>query len=215
MNDNSVDGRDEIWLASYPRSGNTFIRMLLADCFDLPVAARWENNPADLAINRLTGSSFATPRSAKITKTHHVPDDDQKYIYVVRDGKSALLSYFHYLRDFGGTKLSIEDVIVGNAPCGSWSDHVKSSTSELRADNFLLLRFEEVIRSPSIEVEKLAHFLEQSPRRQFERTFEEMHDADPKFFRLGRDRAEEFTAVQSKLFEHHHGAVMRELGYAL
>lgn len=204
---------DRIWLASYPRSGNTFIRVLLAECFNIPVAAKWENNPSDIAINRLTGGKFATPRISRILKTHDLPSDGAKFIYLVRDGKSSIISYHHYLHDFTDKRPTLEDVISGDVDYGSWSDHFRGWNKHSDRSNGLILKFEDFTNDPSSALDLLSGFLNQSPIKPFTKTFSEMHEADPKFFRVGKNRSEEFTEDQAAMFELRHGDLMRELGY--
>lgn len=210
----SHDRTNAIWLASYPRSGNTFIRILLADCFEIPVAARVENNPSDLAIKRLTGSDRSTPRQSTIVKTHDYPEGEERFIYLVRDGISAILSYYHYLREIASNSCTIEDVIRGDVIFGSWSDHLAAWIPNIRPNHSILLRFEEFTAKPEAAIEALAGFLGRRPARSFKRKFTEMHAADPVFFRVGRNRTEEMTADQSHLFQECHGEQMRSLGYA-
>lgn len=172
-----------------------------------------KNNPSDLAINRLTGKNEATPRTAQILKTHDLPKESVRFIYLIRDGRSAIMSYYYYLRNIAGLHLSLEDVIVGNAPAGSWSNHVRAWTEKLRGGQSILLRFEDFTQSPSVAVKELSRFLDREPHRAFTRTFGEMHKADPMFFRVGKNRTKDFTFEQSRLFNEHHAAVMREFSY--
>ena len=47
-------------------------------------------------------------------KTHGKPhDNDEKAIYLVRDGRAALVSYFHYNRDILKTDISLPQIVKG------------------------------------------------------------------------------------------------------
>jgi len=47
-------------------------------------------------------------------KTHSPPEDDQPCIYVVRNGRLAILSYYHYLRAFfPGSDRNLIELILG------------------------------------------------------------------------------------------------------
>ena len=89
---------EPIYLASYPRSGNTFLRMVLLNCFGLKTGSIY---PADLgrnqALERFVGhiehdafGDIAFPQgNLPLLKTHELPRDDLPAIYIVRDGRAA------------------------------------------------------------------------------------------------------------------------------
>jgi len=116
-----------IWLASYPRSGNTLLRTILnqtmglGSYFDEPILPNigekdkeseefWRSKIAVVAdtigILPMTGSweSFykkaAASNKAHLIKSHLPPRDDQPAIYLLRDGRSALVSYYHYHQNY-------------------------------------------------------------------------------------------------------------------
>src|SRR5215475_2275599 len=97
-----------VWLASYPRSGNTLLRQVLKCCFDResyedlgPVAggapSPWKETDVPGEVRALWGHRESNEdratfyerctRSAEVVfvKTHDVPLDEQKAIYIVRD----------------------------------------------------------------------------------------------------------------------------------
>jgi hypothetical protein len=89
-----------VWLASYPRSGNTFVRVLLHELYGLSTYSIY--GPADTygpAANRPLPTMRQMRRAAAVhvVKTHDLPREDHPALYVVRDGRDALVSYAHYL----------------------------------------------------------------------------------------------------------------------
>lgn len=104
-----------VWLASYPRSGNTLLRTVLDRTTDL---GSYSDAPA-VPIVGLTNAAktsfghldFREPwkqfyERAKTSsdiypiKTHSPPCDDERAIYVVRDGRAATDSYAAYHESF-------------------------------------------------------------------------------------------------------------------
>lgn len=85
-----------LWLASYPRSGNTYLRMLLHTVFDLNTYSLYGDG-ADIGADPVTADtvghaslppewSIAQARSDRAlwpVKTHGHPLDAEKAIYVI------------------------------------------------------------------------------------------------------------------------------------
>ncbi len=98
-----------VWLASFPRSGNTFLRIVLHRLYGLPTYSIYDDD--DPVAQRvgvgLVGYSRKPPsreemvESSRIyfTKTHKRPKNDAfPAIYLVRDGRDALVSLAHRCR---------------------------------------------------------------------------------------------------------------------
>jgi len=221
-----------IWLASYPRSGNTLLRLILHECFGLKTWSIYDDI-ADVGsrteFSQIVGhnkhgldqESFTKKASDSsdvyFVKTHDRPRDDQKSIYIVRDGRSAIVSYFHYRMDNDidpRPKPSLEDVVAGNDMFGSWSDHFKAWAPN-RRPNTLFLRFDEVVRDPSNAIKKIAAFAELPVLKLNTLPFTALQRVDSKFFRSGSD-TKNIAELQGKaldLFWVLHGELMVELGY--
>jgi hypothetical protein len=98
-----------IWLASYPRSGNTFFRALLKHVYDVVAYEPYPSDPALAApFKDIIGDGRLSLPLAEmsrrddryIVKTHDMPADDQPAIYLVRDGRDALLSHARFVHDY-------------------------------------------------------------------------------------------------------------------
>lgn len=162
---------DDVFLVSYPRSGNTWTRFLIGNLIyqaDPVTFANIESripeiyfNP-DRRLRRLT-----RPR---ILKSHesfqpHYP----AVIYIVRDPRDVAVSFFHHNVKAGNIpdNYAMEDFIPRfmaaefDAKLGSWFDNVLSWL-RLRqgSDRFLLLRYEAMKENPAAELRRIAQFLE-------------------------------------------------------
>ena len=119
------------WLASYPRSGNTYLRTILFNCFGIKTASIY---PKDLGGNKILENFVGhiehnqnktitfQKGSIPIIKTHKLNQDENRSIYIIRDGRAASVS----LWNFYGKKIPIKDIILGNHPFGTWKDHLIS-----------------------------------------------------------------------------------------
>jgi hypothetical protein len=221
-----------VWLASYPRSGNTLLRILLKDLFQLSTYNIYASSSADaLYIRQLVGSPVLSLQQARLApekvffKTHELPEDDSPAIYVVRDGRDALVSYAHYVLDYV-EKVPIEkqsncfdatlrNVIV-NPNFGGWSAHIFAWTQ--RAVPTATVRYENLIDSPVEQIQRamltVEYGLPELHQAQV-RSFREMHSNAPAFFRKGKAGSwkEEMSLELHELFWMHHGDAMNKLGY--
>lgn len=220
-----------VWLASYPRSGNTYIRMLLKDVFGL---GSWSlHGEGDervfgsrsglrdivrhLNTSKTADELISEAQNSKeiyIIKTHERPLTDDPAIYVVRDGRASIISYFHYLNEIENFMIPLEQVIDGDVFAGSWSGHFKNWDPQFRKST-LLLRYEVISNNPRLLVKELGAFLELLPVKAFTRSFSELNAVFPEFFRAGNNKLnisemEPFTAH----FINKHGNLMRNLGYS-
>ncbi len=220
-----------IWLASYPRSGNTLLRQVLRSAFGRSSCSRYDDLTdigADPALRDAVGHEFlARPwaeaypamRAAEalfFVKTHDAPADDERAIYVVRDGRAAVSSYHRYLQDFvaGDARLSMADVVAGYTQFGSWGSHLDAWQPERRADT-LLLRYEEIVRTPRVAIERIAEFAGIEPTGDWHNDFEGLQRLSPKFFRRGAhvDPENLLDDETAGLFARYHGDWMARLGY--
>ena len=200
-----------IWLASYPRSGNTLLRTILNDCFDVVTGSKYPEADTYAPHRQLIGLERGLP--SRLMKTHDHPTDDAPAIVSVRDGRASVVSYWHFLGDYS-EPVDLRNVISGSVGFGSWSDHVRAWNPETRPDT-LRLRFEEFSVDPEVAIEALATFLNLRPLRRFDKTFDDLQMVDAKFFRSGDNAANirELSGDNLALFTEVHGPTMRHLGY--
>lgn len=164
-----------VFLASYPRSGNTFLRTILNRCFNLKSASVYPNDlghnkKLEADVGHLEWVSGGIPfgsfsQKFALLKTHALQDEyikrtrqhggHFKAIYIMRDARPAALSLYNFF----GKNLPMEDVICGHHKWGRWSDHLLSWT-EGPSQNHLILRYEDLISNFEQCLEKISEFLD-------------------------------------------------------
>lgn len=187
-----------VWVASYPRSGNTFLRVILHQAFGVRTYSLHSDDldiGADPSTSQIVGHRRLpegwSVHQARIgsdlwaVKTHDGPVESDKTIYIIRDGREAALSYFKYLQMYTKQGASLVETIAGAVDFGGWSNHVLAWNPQERP-NTLLLRFEELITDPGEHVRRIADFLELEPAVESLPSFDDLHRANPKFFRSGQ-----------------------------
>lgn len=219
-----------VWLASYPRSGNTLLRMLINRSFGVSTYSLYDDSfdvGSTEAFTRIVGQRThgmaaeafrVIARESPLRfliKTHELPDDREKAIYVVRDGRASVVSYTHYRRQLANEDVSFAQVIRGEVWGGGWGAHVRAWALTPR-ENTLVLRYEEIVADAPTQVARITAFLGVDTPQAAELEFSELHQAFPAFFRSGSN-AKNIAELQGDdldLFWNLHGATMRELGYS-
>ena len=164
---------DDVFILSFPKSGNTWTRFLIANLM-------YPDTPADFSnINRLTPDPEASSKRElarmprpRIIKSHQYFDPRYKrVIYVVRDPRDVALSQFHFYRKRGlledgyPPERFVPRFVAGETtPYGSWGENVAGwlATRQNRP-GFLLLRYEDMLEDAARELNKVASFLEIPP----------------------------------------------------
>jgi len=219
-----------VWLASYPRSGNTLVRVVLNDAFNIKTRALDGHGDDRVFSSRpgvieAVGHVSSDKRGADlieeahrsdqlyILKTHEPPITDDPAIYIVRDGRSSVVSYYHYLNDVEKLAIPLDRVVAGEVYAGSWSDHF-ATWRPLERRRTLLLRYEEISKDIASLISSLSHFLSVQAISATTRSFRDLHRLYPEFFRGADDRRniDELGALLPRFIELH-GATMRRLGY--
>jgi Sulfotransferase domain len=150
---------DDVFLVSYPRSGNTWLRFIVAN-----LAA--PNHPADfLDIEKRVPDIYVHSErelllleSPRRMKSHEYYDPRyHRVLYVVRDPRNVAPSYYRWHLSFGGltsgypATLFLERFLNGSLdPYGSWGSHVGSWLGARQGDpSFHVLRYEDLVDAPT------------------------------------------------------------------
>jgi Sulfotransferase domain len=169
---------DDVFLTSYPRSGNTWTRFLVGNLVH-------QNEPVTfLNLERLVPDMYIhsdrdmreMPRP-RIIKSHECFDPRYKRIvYIIRDPRDVAVSNYHWELKKGSFPdgYPMQEFIPRWMDAyywsrlGSWADHVTSwlSTRENRPD-FVMIRYEDLMSDAKRELAKVAALLgiEPTPER--------------------------------------------------
>lgn len=195
-----------VWLASYPRSGNTLLRTVIKQTMNLgsysdeiirPIVGlsdRAKENFGNLSFEGSWESFYHKATNSEnvfLVKTHLPPRDNQPVIYVVRDGRAATESYAAYHRSFVPDQTfcpSIVELMLGDDYYGDWSTHY-CMWSARKGSRLMLVKFEELVSADETLLEKLKSFLNFKGKiKLFENPMEKLHLDNPDFFRSGQTK---------------------------
>jgi hypothetical protein len=162
---------DDTFVVSYPRSGNTWTRFLIANLLHPDKHVSFVNIEK-LIPDTSSQSNRALKRTPRprIIKTHEYFDHRYpKTIYIVRDPRDVALSYYDFQRKYrqieDGFPLEryIDDFVSGrliSSGWGTWAENVASWVyTRGHRESFLLLRYEDLIKDTASELQRIAVFL--------------------------------------------------------
>lgn len=162
---------DDTFIVSYPRSGNTWTRFLLANLV-FPDKNIDFTNIEKLIPDTSSQSSLTLKKSPgpRIIKTHDYFDCRYpKTIYIVRDPRDVALSYYQFSRkhmqidDSVGLEKFVGDFVSGqlnSAGWGTWKENVASWVyARMGSPRFLMLRYEDMHKNTIAELARLARFM--------------------------------------------------------
>jgi hypothetical protein len=161
---------DDVFILSYPKSGNTWTRFLIANL------AYPEKRPDFANINELVPDPEALSKKhllqlprPRILKSHQYFDPRyQRIICIVRDPRDVVLSEYHFDIKRGAIpeNYPIEQFVAQfvqgkvNHPYGNWGENVGSWFYTRRSHpGFLLVQYEALQSQGMVEMAKIAEFL--------------------------------------------------------
>ena len=163
---------DDTFVVSYPRSGNTWTRFLIANLVHPDKDVSFANIEK-LIPDTSSQSNHAlktTPRP-RIIKTHEYFDHRYpKTIYIVRDPRDVVLSYYDFQRkymkidDAYPLEQYVDDFVNGkliSIGWGTWGENVASWIyTRGKRNNFLLMRYEDMMKDTERELKRISEFLD-------------------------------------------------------
>ncbi|MEM8907771.1 MAG: sulfotransferase domain-containing protein, partial [Bacteroidota bacterium] len=165
----------DVFLVSYPRSGNTWCRVILAHLLypDFTLQTLDGLHAYIPGIYRLIFPDriYSQPRIIKTHQAFHQrlgKKDDQLYrknIYIVRNVFDVAKSYYQYRRDRGQDHgLTYDDfaqrMAYGIYGPGTWQEHIKSwYGANQYFGKVLFVRYEDLMHDPIKEIARMAEFL--------------------------------------------------------
>jgi hypothetical protein len=160
---------DDAFIVSYPRSGNTWTRFLIANLLYPEEPATFANIEHRIPdVYKSTRNQLLRTPRPRILKSHEYFDPRyKKVIYVLRDPRDVALSYYHLARkcrkvaDNYPLESYVTRFLAGEVDdYGSWKENVISWLATRRGnESFLLLRYEDMLLETATELAKAASFL--------------------------------------------------------
>lgn len=153
-------------LVSYPKSGNTWVRFLIANLLSGGVQVnlhQLEFYVPDIYSTKRSRFWNELDSDIKVFKSHECfKPEYNKVIYLIRDPRDVCVSYFQYLfgKNLPVTDSFVEKFAMGQVDgFGSWGEHVKSWQAISIYKKKLILKYEDMINDVARESVKMIRFL--------------------------------------------------------
>jgi estrone sulfotransferase len=160
--------RNDAFIASYPRSGNTWLRFVLFDILVSGQASGFDEvNHIIPDVGLHKPAIPLLPGSGRLIKTHEpFQKEYRKAIYLVRDARDVALSEFAYQKALGWIPDDfdsfLQQFVRGEVnPFSAWHKHVPDwmDSKLARTPELLLIKFEEMRRNTEDTVVQVLDFL--------------------------------------------------------
>lgn len=171
-----VPAKNDVMLVSYPKSGNTWVRALIANIISPGLSLSdmeklipniYASSPRDLS------KAYIFSFGGRVIKSHEAFRPFYgKMIYIYRDPRDVMISYFYYLKKkgrFSESSYGLEDFsdpfVDGKLDrsgkldrYGTWYQNVKS-WKELKNDKILFLSYESLLKNTKHEFKRILEFI--------------------------------------------------------
>jgi len=196
---------NDAFLVSYPKSGNTWARFLIANLLR-PQDSVGFSNIHDIipGIDVVPHRDMLRVPRPRIIKSHQYFDPRyQRVVYIIRDPRDVALSEYHAQRK--SKRISdqhpIEEFVRGflageSCDYGSWGEHATSWLSTRYGQpGFLLVRYEDMLQDTARELSRMASFLGLHPSSELIGQAVSRSRAD-KMRKLEKSQAADFNATK-------------------
>jgi aryl sulfotransferase len=155
-----------VWIASYPKSGNTWVRFLVCNLISGPVDSAAELSRLTPDIHEV-GAEVEPPSAPSLMKTHFpysaalpLGVHTAGAIYILRDPADVMLSNYHYGKRVGAIEEADESALARYVDAfiaargdprwlklgmGTWEQNVRSWLENERRFPVLRIRYEDLL----------------------------------------------------------------------
>ncbi|GAA0486481.1 sulfotransferase domain-containing protein [Salinibacillus aidingensis] len=164
---------NDIFIASYPKSGNTWMRFLLANLIYSKQRIDFANIEDFIVdIYKRKNNEIKRNNDINIFKTHSyfrpkfTKYKSNKVVYIVRDVRDVIISYYQYVQKRKNTSIEFNDFynqfLAGDIDnYGTWGENVGSWLGASKGNsNFLLIKYEDMLEDIYSEMIKVCDFLD-------------------------------------------------------
>lgn len=150
-------------MVGFPKSGHTWMQYLLAGLvYGVNVRFAPDSLIQDLIPDRGFRKSYRRYGTPTVFKSHDLPGPDfRRVIYLVRDGRDAVVSYWHFLRATSRSEVSYQTVLDGRGGrMPTWEQHVEAWLANPFGAELMVLKYEDLHAEPARSLARVGEFLQ-------------------------------------------------------
>jgi hypothetical protein len=153
---------EDVFIVGFPKSGNTLMQHIIAH-----LVYGFNEESSRSMINLVTSDVYASTHYFRFNKicyfkSHERPQPNYKrVIYLIRDGREALLSYYHMMQNLD-KKVSLEDLYSGKVSIygGLWHEHIEAWEKNPYQAEMLWVKFEDLKNDKLKILKQVCDFLD-------------------------------------------------------
>jgi hypothetical protein len=232
---------DDVYLVSFPRSGNTWLSFMLANVIighcNLEKEVNFFNIHdfiPDIYVSRYIPKNLEFKPFPRIIKSHEKFNPYyKKVIWLVRNPRDVMISYWHYYKELHNKQISLTDFIRDKKyGISAWVKHTESYLNAPLGIRILLVKYEDLKRDSKREISKILRHLgilvsEDTIDRAIEKSsFEEMKKIEKEtaaypgkyqtrfvFMRKGKAGQKELSEIEEDYIRQKAGNLMKYFNY--
>ncbi len=152
----------DIFIVGYPKSGNTWMQNLIAGVvYHLDPEHLSDFLLLDLVPDVHSCRYYRRHQTPMFFKTHHLPRAEyRRVIYLLRDGRDVMVSYYHHLRALNGDAVDFSEIVRTGQHLypSKWHDHVSAWRSNPFGAEILTVRYEDLLENPVSQLRRVCDF---------------------------------------------------------
>ena len=223
----------DVFIVGYPKSGNTWFQTLVCSVnFGVHPEFTPDKLIQDLVPDVHSKSYYKRYEAQTFFKTHHLPKEEyRRVIYLLRDGRDVMVSYFHFLNALRcGNTINLFEFIrdQGKLIPTKWHEHVEAWLLNPYDAEIITIKYEDLKTNPLHEMKRFCEFVHLDRSEEFIRgaiercSFENMRrqertawPSDKPFVRRGEIGSfrDEMPPDALRLFLSEAGQTLLKVGY--
>jgi hypothetical protein len=158
----SVTLPEDIFIAGYPKSGNSWFQDLIAGLvFGILSDKSHPKLVNDLVPDLHDDTFYRRYQTPTFFKTHFKPVPQYRnVVYLLRDGRDAMVSYWHHRAAMEGKEIDFLKMArdgEGLFPC-KWEEHVNAWMANPYQARMIVIKYEDLLKDAAVELERFCVF---------------------------------------------------------
>lgn len=151
----------DVFVVGFPKSGNTWMQNLLSGLlFGISTEFLPDSLTQDLVPDIHYKKYYKRYLDFNCFKSHHLPKPEyRRVIYLIRDPRDMIVSYYHYLNNLGQTT-TFEKMIDGeDSYVIRWKQHVQHWINNVYDADIMVLKYEDLLNDTFNQINRVLGFI--------------------------------------------------------